>query len=167
MPETAPESDFEWHLAQCAHHEAGHAVAYVSRGLAIKGAYVFRSGRDPWSIHGQVIHIPRQPLATASLDDIEQVVVATFSGMTAEAIWMHRVAGTFSAGAAQRRAEKAACDYDIPHVRPLLRRSRLSYGSARTRARRLVLQHWRGVQRVAHQLQRIESLSEADVRRLI
>lgn len=154
----------EWELT--AYHEAGHMVIDRHRGVGVRDATLSFHGSPTgtkWRVTGLV-----RTSTDVSLKDparCTDLVLGTFAGPMAEAVWLSRHGG-MSAGAAERSAEavsKSSCDSDLRAVTKYLRASALTYGTARHQAMRLVRAHWAEIHRVGRALAARGFLSGADV----
>jgi hypothetical protein len=154
------EEEFAWRWENCAFHEAGHAVAFAAGDIEMEIARLLHVRHDPASVEGYVL-VGDRALRNA---DPDAVVVGTLAGLYAQAVWYHRIAG-FDRGAALRHAQDGARHGDLRLARRYLKHTTLTGSQARDATRRLVLQRWPAITRVANALITRAELTNREVHR--
>jgi hypothetical protein len=159
---TAPqtrEEEFAWRWENCAYHEAGHAVAFAASDIEMKIARLLHKRRDPATVEGYVL-VGDRALRDADPNDL---VVCTLAGLYAQAVWYHR--NGFDRAAAVKHAEDGARDGDLRLFRRYLKNSSFTASQAREASRRLVLQRWPEITRVATALSARGELTNREIHR--
>jgi hypothetical protein len=160
-PPKTREEEFAWRWENCAFHEAGHAVAFAAGDIEMEIARLLHKRHDPATVEGYVL-VGDRALRDA---DPDSLVVGVLAGLYAQAVWYHR--NGFSKADAIRNAEDGARHGDLRIARRYLKRSNYTVSQARDASRRLVLQRWGAITRVAAGLMARGELANREIHRLI